>query len=255
MEQVNIHTSFSNAAIYRVILLAAVLFILFRIIRWLLSVTVFKKNNKEFIRRYSSAVELIAWTGFLFWAVSFVWDDNRYYAIGLLVLLFGLSFWILWLSVRDFLAGAVFKITHNLHISDGVKIGDYSGKIVNLTPTHLIMETETSEMIHLPYSKLTGLPVIKSHPAEAIFNHTFRIVVPGEKDIQETMDQIYKELINLPWSSLKKEPQIKSPGATENGYIIEITAFSINKEYFPEIEKAIKRKYDITENEKTAITR
>jgi len=82
MEQVNIYTSFSNAAIYRVILLAAVLFILFRIIRWLLSVTVFKKNNKEFIRRYSSAVELIAWTGFLFWAVSFVWDDNRYYAIG-----------------------------------------------------------------------------------------------------------------------------------------------------------------------------
>lgn len=252
MEQVDIHTAFSNAAIYRVILVAAALFLFFRIIWWLLPLIFFNKTNKAFIRRFSAIAELTAWVGFLLWAVNYVWDKNRYYAVGLFVLLFIFVFWILWLSVRDFLAGAVFKLTHKLRISDSIKIGEYSGKITKFTATHLILESETSEIICLPYSKLPGLPVIKSHPAETIFNHTFRVVIPGDKNIQDTMDQIYKELINLPWSSMKKAPQMKSLGETENGYTIEITAFSIDKEYFPEIEKTIKRKYGISQADKTA---
>ncbi len=237
------HIEFSNIALYTFLLLSAGLFFLFRILNWLLPILIFKKGKRKLAWRYTAIVELFVWTGFLIWSVNFLTNNNQLYAIGLLVILFVFTFWAFWIGLRNFIAGAIFKTNRNLHLNDTIKVSEYQGKIMKFTSNKLVLESESGEIIYMPYVSLSGKTIIKLHPAEAILNYTFRFEIPKDADILVTIDKVYNDIINLPWSSLKKEPQIKPLHKTENGFMLEATVFSMEKEYFPEIEKAVKQRF------------
>jgi small-conductance mechanosensitive channel len=153
------------------------------------------------------------------------------------------AFWAAWIGLRDYVAGAIFKTNHDLRQNDSVRIGDFSGKIVKFAANKLVLETGSGEIIYLPYGNLFGKAIIKSHPAETILNYTFRFEVPKGSNILEITEKVYADIINLPWSSLKKGPQVKPLKETATGYILEATVFSMEKEYFSQIEKVIKERY------------
>jgi hypothetical protein len=219
------------------------LFFLFRLLNWLLPILIFRKGKRKLAWRYTAIIELFVWTGFLIWSVNYLADNNQLYAVGLFIILFVFTLWAVWIGLRDFIAGAIFKTNRNLNLNDTVKIGEYNGKIIKFTSNKLVLETESGEAIYIPYASLFGKTIIKSHPAETILNYTFRIEIPQDADIQQTTEKINTDIINLPWSSLKKEPQIKPIGETENGFMLEVTVFSMEKDYFPEIEKVVKRRF------------
>jgi len=251
----DLHIEFSNIALYTFLLLTIGLFFMFRLLNWLLPVLIFKKGKRKYAWRYIAIVELLIWTGFLIWSVNFLAGNNQLYATGLFVILFVFTFWAAWIGLKDFIAGAIFKINQNLNLNDTIQIGEYSGKVIKFTSNNLVLETESGELIYLPYGSLFGKTLVKSHPAETILNYTFRFEIPREAEIQKTADKIYKDVINLPWSSLKKEPQIKPLGETITGFMMEATVFSMEKEYFSEIEKIIKRRYAIvTQHDKNKAT-
>jgi small-conductance mechanosensitive channel len=156
-----------------------------------------------------------------------------------------------WIGLRDFIAGAIFKTNRNLNLNDTIKIDKYNGKVIKFTSNKLVMETESGEIIYIPYASLFGKTIIKSHPAETILNYTFRFEIPQDADIQQTTERINTDIINLPWSSLKKEPQIKPIGETEFGFMLEVTVFSMERDYFPEIERIVKRRFvrEVTQNQ------
>lgn len=237
------HIEFSNIALYTFLLLTIGLFFVFRLLNWLLPLLIFKKGKRKLAWRYTSIVELFVWTGFLIWSVNFLAQNNQLYAIGLFIILFTFTLWAAWIGLRDFIAGAIFKTNRNLNLNDTVKIGEYHGKIMKFTSNKLVLETESGEIIYVPYGSLFGKTIIKSHPAETILNYTFRFEIPKDADIQQTTEKVYSDIINLPWSSLKKEPQIKPMHETERGFMLEVTVFSMEKDYFPEIEKIVKKRY------------
>jgi hypothetical protein len=237
------HIEFSNIALYTFLLLSAGLFFLFRLLNWLLPILIFRKGKRKLSWRYTAIIELFVWTGFLIWSVNFLAGNNQLYAIGLFAILFVFSFWAAWIGLRDFVAGAIFKTNRNLNLNDTIKVGEYHGKIMKFTSNKLVLEAESGEIIYLPYVSLFGKTIIKSHPAETILNYTFRFEIPKDADIRQTTEKVYHDIINLPWSSLKKEPQVKPLHETENGFMLEATVFSMEKEYFPEIEKAVKRRF------------
>ncbi len=239
----NFHIEFSNISLYTFLLLSISLCFLFRILNWLLPILIFKKGKRKLAWRYTAIVELFVWVGFMIWSVNFLSTNNQLYAIGLFVIVFAFTFWALWNGLRDFIAGAIFKINRNLYLNDTIKVSEYHGKIMKFTSNKLVLETELSEIIYVPYILLSGKTIIKLHPADAILNYTFRFEIPNDADIRQTIDKVYSDIINLPWSSLKKEPQIKPLHETENGFMLEATVFSMEKDYFPEIEKAVKQRF------------
>jgi hypothetical protein len=245
------HIEFSNFALYTFLLLSVALFFLFRLLNWLLPILIFRKGKRKLAWRYTAIVELFVWTGFLIWSVNYLAHNNQLYAIGLFVILFIFTSWAVWIGLRDFIAGAIFKTNRNLNLNDTIKIDKYNGKVIKFTSNKLVMETESGEIIYIPYASLFGKTIIKSHPAETILNYTFRFEIPQDADIQQTTERINTDIINLPWSSLKKEPQIKPIGETEFGFMLEVTVFSMERDYFPEIERIVKRRFvrEVTQNQ------
>ncbi|MCF8364273.1 MAG: mechanosensitive ion channel [Bacteroidales bacterium] len=234
---------FSNRALYTVITIAVSLFFVFRLMSWLLPILLLRKGTRKYAWRYTSLFELVAWLIFLIWAVNFLSESSLIYAIGLFVILFFFTFYTAWIALKDFVAGAFLKTINHFKVNETLRIGDYSGKIIKFTPSAIILETESGESIFLPYSYLFGKVIIKSNPAETILSHTFRIEIPGTRNLSITIDEIYKEVLNMPWSSLKKDPQIKPIMETATGHLLELTIFSIEKEYFLEMENLIKGKF------------
>jgi hypothetical protein len=234
---------FSNQSLYTIIVLATALFFVFRLIVWLLPALLLRKDKRRHAWRYTSIFELIVWIIFLSWSVTFLSGHSPMYAIGLFILLFLFTFYTAWIVLRDFVAGAFFKTVSHFKINETIKIGDYSGKILRFTPSAIILETEAGESIYLPYSYLAGKVVIKSNPAETILSHTFRIEIPPSQNLSATIQAMNTDILLMPWSSLKQEPQIKVAAQTPTGHILELTVFSIQKEYFLHIQKLIKEKY------------
>lgn len=234
---------FSNKALYTVIILAISQFLVFRLLSWLLPILILRKGKRKHAWRYTSLFELIAWVIFLIWAVDFLTESSLIYAIGLFIILFFFTFYTAWIGLKDFIAGAFFKTINHFKVNETLKIGEYSGKILKFTPSAIILETEAGESIFLPFSYLFGKVIIKSNPAETILSHTFRMEIPGTRSLSLTVDEIYNEILNMPWSSLKKDPQIKPLLETRTGHLLELTIFSIEKEYFLEMENRIKGKF------------
>ena len=241
----NINIEFSNIAIYTFLLLTVGLFFLFRLLNWLLPLIFFRKGKSKSAWRYIAIVELFVWTGFLIWSVNYLSGNNQVYAIGLFIILFVFTLWAAWIGLKDFVAGAIFKINYDLKLNDTIQIDEYSGKIIKFTSNKLVLETESGKIIYLPFGILFGKPIIKSYPAETILNYTFSFEVPGDAKIRETIQKIFNDIVNLPWSSLKKKPQVKLLGETTKGCMLEATVFSMEKEYFSQIEKVIKERYGI----------
>ncbi len=233
----------SNKSIYTVILLAISLFFVFRLLSWILPMLMLRKDKRKHAWRYTSLFELGAWIIFMIWSVNFLIDSSLIYAIGLFIILFFFTFYTVWIAIKDFVAGAFFKTISHFKINETLKIGDYTGKILKFTPTAILLETESGESIFLPYSFLFGKVIIKSNPTETILSHTFRIEVPASGNLSGIINNIYKDILNMPWSSLKKSPQIKPIIETNTGHLLELTIFSIEKEYFLEMENLIKEKY------------
>lgn len=236
---------FSNIALYTVILLAIGLFLLFRLLTWLVPILMLKNDKRKYAWRYTALVELLAWIAFLIWSVNFLSGSNPIYAIGLFILLFFFTFYTAWIALKDFIVGAFFKANTHFKINETLKIGDYTGKILKFKPSGIILETESGETIYLPYSTIMGKAVVKSNPAETILSHTFRMEIPKTDKLSVTIRSIQDDIILMPWASLKKSPQVKPVAETTDKEVLDITIFSIEKDYFLEMENLLKQKYTL----------
>lgn len=238
-----INIDFSNFGLYLSLFLAMVLFFVLRLTSWLLPVVVPGEEQRKIVLRYKSLIELAIWIVYIIWAVQYLHYSNRWYAYGLFAMLFLLTVYSGWIGLKDVIAGAFLKAGHRLTINEIIRIGDIQGKIIRFGHTSLVLETDSGETIYLPYSFLFGKVIIKSHPAESIHRHTFQLEIAKTESIQETIDSMRIFILNLPWISLKRDPQIRPLSELTTGQPIEITIFSIEKEHFPEIEKLVKTRF------------
>lgn len=233
---------FSNLGFYTVIMLAIGLFVFFRFLTWLVPLLM-KRERRRHAWRYTSLIELFVWIIFLVWSINFLSENNPWYATGLFVILFAFTIYAAWIGLKDFVAGALFKTSNNFSLNETIRVGDFNGKIISFGHSWMVLETESGETIFLPYSYLFGKVIMKSHPAETILSHTFRLVISKSTFSVDAIGRIQNFILTLPWASLKKEPQIKPVEETYEAQILEITVFSIEKEYFQEIETEVKQKF------------
>lgn len=234
-----------NYRLYLLLFFALLLFIAFRLLSWLLPAILKREEKRKMVHRYKTLTELVIWIIYFIWAVQYLHYTNKAYALALLVLLFLFTLYTLWIGLKDLIAGAFMKAAHRLSISEIIKVGEFSGKITRFGHANIVLETDDGKIIYLPYSYIFGKALIKSQPAEAIHRHTFRLIMPLSRSIRHDIEKLRIFILNIPWISLKKEPQIRTIEETGQGFEIEITIFSIGKEHFLEIEKLVRAKFEI----------
>ncbi len=241
MESIDI----SNINLYVFIALALILFFLLRLFTWLLPELFPKEEHRKIVLRYKSLLELGVWIIFIIWSVQYLRNTNQPYAIALFFLLILLIIFAGWTGLRDYIAGAILKAGHKLTLNETVKVKDFTGKIIRFGSTNLVLESDSGETVYLPYSFLLGKVIVKAHPAESILRHTFRIEIAKRESISDSLTSIRIFILNLPWTSLTKEPQIKPVGETSSGQLVEITLYAFEKDHFQDMEQMIKSKFAV----------
>ena len=231
----------SRGEIYLFLLIAIIIFFLFRVLKKSLPFFPVRKKARKVLLNYLPVIEMAAWFIYLIWAIQFLWIGNRLYALELSVILSLFVLVVSWFSLRDFIAGAVFKASGKFLKNETVKIGDFAGKIAGFESRNLVLETEKGETVYIPYSKVLGNVIIRSHPAENVMSHTFRIKLKNVSDPIQVMDRMKTGILTSPLSSLKKDPQIRLLDSGDGlAPVFEITVYTIEPEHFVQLEKYVR---------------
>ncbi len=231
----------SRGEIYLFLLIAIVIFFLFRVLNKSLPFLPVRKKLRKVLLNNLPVIEMAAWFVYLIWAIQFLWIGNRLYALELSVILSIFVLAVSWFSLRDFIAGAVFKASGKFSKNETVRIGDFAGKIAGLESRNLVLETEKGETVYIPYSKVLGNVIIRSHPAENVMSHTFQMHIENISDPVEVMNRIKVSILTSPLSSLKKEPQIRLLDSGDGlASDFEITVYAIETEHFVRLEKYVR---------------
>ncbi|MBN2237735.1 MAG: mechanosensitive ion channel [Bacteroidales bacterium] len=240
-------TNFSNFELLIFGSIAGVLFVVLFVLKKLLPFLIKRQSIQSLLKQYMPLIELFIWVLFILITIQQFSDSNHYYSIGLFVLLMLGGVWVLWFSVRDFIAGALFKANNDFKENDIIQIANFEGKIMELGSRMLKIESDHGEVIFMPYSKVSEHTIIKVHPGEMVLSHSFTIRTNKEEKIEFQLEKIKFDVLSLPWSSIKKSPKIEIIHEDEDGYIFEVKLYSLEKQYFFKMEQAIRKKFEMNE--------
>jgi hypothetical protein len=70
------------------------------------------------------------------------------------------------------------------------------------------------------------------------------LTTEAKKPLDETIDDIRRNILSLPWVSLTQKPMVRLENEQPGSYTFHITTFSIEQNYFMMIEKAIREAFE-----------
>lgn len=229
--------------VFQFLLFAGLIFIVFRLVKFLLTVIDIKIEKRKWINRYLPLSEFVAWVVLIIHGISKFYIRFPLYSYALFVLLIVLTLIVSWFMFKDLIAGIIFKSNRNFTVNETISFNDLTGKIIRFESRTLVLETFSGKNIHVPYSGLLGSVVSKSNPAEKIMSKKILLDVPKDHSFSKLFVLIREDIMNLPWASVKKYPQINLIEERSDSYHLEVIIFSIEEEYLYKMEQYLKGKY------------
>ncbi|MEN7546452.1 mechanosensitive ion channel domain-containing protein [Rapidithrix thailandica] len=199
----------------------------------------FRRKYKDFTVRTLSIVEGLTWFLFIVYASQQLISDPTLNSIILLAICLVAIIWLAWFGVRDFIAGIILKSDGSLSRFERINVKGITGKILSLGYRSLELETDNGETVTIPYSRISGEMRIKPNPSKTVKSHRFELSLPKDMPVSETRDLLNTLVNSAPWSSLKKEPQLKILAETEDLYRFEIIIYTLQVEYFQKVKQYI----------------
>ena len=230
-------------SIIKLLFVGGVLWVFFkfihRIIDLLLSGQVYHKRLEEILLITRAA----SWIVFIFWSISVIFVgppvSARVFSGMLILLVVGIS----WSLIRDIISGFLIRMEGTYHNNSHVRIHGVEGTVRKLGFRSMEIETDRGETIRIPYKIVEDELTVMSYPIETIKSHTFDISVPKSKDVNDYREEIKFQLLNSHWSSLRKDPQVKFIDEVADAYVLRVTAYTLDKKYFQDVERFIKKKF------------
>jgi len=235
---------FSNMELLGFAILALLLFLVLKALEKGLPYILKQPEKKQILIKYFTIIEIFIWIGFVIFGIQKLSDSNQIYAFALFVMLMIAFVWLLWYFARNYLSGGMFKFNGEFEINDTIQINEYQGKIIGMGSSRLELESESGEVIYIPYNQLSDAVIVKLHPGEMILSHSFTLATANNGKINQMQESIRFEILSLPWSSLKKTPHIKLIHEDKSQLVFEIVVFTLEKEYFFKIEQELRNKFE-----------
>lgn len=238
--------TFSNFELLLFGAIALILFLALLLLKRFIPFLIHSETKKTLLKQYMAIIEVSIWSLFLIVAIQQFSNSNKLYSWGLFLLLLLSSFWVLWFSIKDFIAGALFKMNRDFKENDSIQVDNFEGKIIEMGNRLLKIESDSGEIIYIPYSKLSQQTIIKIHPGEMVLSHTFTITSKKNEKAEVKMDKIRFEILSLPWASITRPPKIDIIHEDEQNFIIEVKLYSLEKLYFFKMEQEIRKKFELS---------
>ncbi len=234
---------FSIYIILKQVIIAGLLFLFTKLAGYLFPRLIKNKSYRDKLKKYMPIAELLVWGIYFLFAFKAFVLKNQYIALVFLVVLVSVSIWGSWFILKDYISGVLFKSDKNLEEGERISTLSFSGRIMAFNRRTLQVETEKGNNILIPYSQLLTESIKRYDSSKTITGKTFDIQVKTNSDLPKLTEKIEKELLLLPWISLKKKPIIKITEQNESYSIIEISIYAIDSVYFSKIENHIKEKF------------
>jgi len=219
------------------------LFMIFSIIRYGIPYLFRNKKKVSQFLKYFRLIELTIWVFYLSWFLFLFAEAKSFFAL----LLFGLQLGIIYLLLRfwlaDLIAGIIFRNTNKIDIGDSIQYEEHSGKIIKIGGKNIEIENTEGSSVYIPYRKITSAIFSRTESTEQTSGYSFELETSVEEDIDDVIENIRSTIVVLPWSSIRKAPQVLLKNQTDKNLIFNITVFAIDRSYFGKIETHIKKKF------------
>ena len=227
------------------LMVGALIFIFFRLFRYLMQFIRLPVQQVEFFNKYLPLTELIVWIIFLLWSIQYLGNRGQLITLIPLVVFIILILYLAWYSLKDITTGVIFKTSKTHHINDHITVAGITGKITAMGLRNLEIEDYSGQIVTIPYSKIVGNILLKSYPSQSLLSHNFQMKIATDQntDIFSIIDATRISILTLPWSSQKKEPKIIVENEKEDHFTLSITIFSLDESYFKKTEKYIQEQF------------
>lgn len=207
---------------------------------WALKITIrnspLRRSVKHRINRIIPLSEGIVWLVFMLWCIGQLIQNEFWSSIGVLVVIFLVVILLFWLVIRDYLAGIILKTDGSIKQNDWIRVKDIEGKITELGNRTLLVTAESGETISIPYSAIAGEISAKPNPGEKLINHSFELKLSKNSEVETVINQLRRSILNAPWSSINKRPEIKLFEEAPGYYHFEVNLYSTRMVYFQKIK-------------------
>ena len=195
-----------------------------------------RKTLKSRINRATPSVEAVIWLIFIIWSIRHLIQNDLWTSIGVMLILVVVLVFVSWFVLRDYLAGVVIKSDGSIKVNDWIRVKNVEGRVTKMGLRSMIVTADSGETVNLPYSAISGEISSKPNPSEDLMSNTFHIKIGRESDAEATIKHIRKGILNAPWSSISRFPEIKLLEDTRDFFQFEITVYSIKVVYFQKIK-------------------
>jgi small-conductance mechanosensitive channel len=242
-----IDLQFSNFEIIGFAAIAVVIFLLLKGLFLGFPFIIKNWEKQKSFQKYYGVFEIVVWVLYVIFVIQQFSDSNQLYSIGLFLLLMLAGFWILWYYFKDYVGGGLFRFNSKFDINDSIQVNNYQGKIIKIGKFRLEIESESGEIIYIPYSQLSNAVIVKLHPGEMILSYSFTLSTDKAQLLEEKIQKLKYHILSMPYTSLKKSPQIKLIHEDKKHFVFEIVVFTLEKEFFIKIESQIRREFENTD--------
>jgi hypothetical protein len=225
----------------KLILVLVTVFSTLWVLKFIINNAPIRKNIKSRITRAAPSIEAIIWLAFIIWSIRHLIQNDIWNSIGVMVVMLMVLILLSWFVLRDYLAGVVIKSDGSMRLNDRIRVRNVEGRITSMGLRSMIITADSGETVNMPYSAISGEISSKPNPSEDLISNTFNITIARHFDAAFTFNHIRKSLLNAPWSSVRKFPEIKLIKDSGDIFQFEITVYSIKVVYFQKIKEHLKQ--------------
>ncbi len=233
----NIQYSNWQAVFFDFLVGALIIFSLFRLIQYVLQVFISRSGHYKVLKQALPVVETILWILYLSWYTFRFAEIRSVYAFVVIAVLFVLFFWISRYYFKDLVAGIVFRASGKFREGEVIIHENLKGTIKRFRLQAIEIESQDGQIIYIAYSALVDSTAIKHESTEKSAAYTFTLLTPADVSGENKTKTIEKYLLSLPWSSAHKDPVVTVREKQEDQFVIEVTAYPLEKSYGKKIEQ------------------
>ena len=220
-----------------------VLFVFLRAFKYLLPIVLKNTAQLSMAYRIFPVAETMVWVFYFSWYIFRFSEINPYYTIAIIFILLIIIFWISRYFLKDLIAGIIFRASGKFKTGDIIMFKEIKGKVRKFRVDCLEIESPENRVVYIPYGKLIDRTAIKSESTDQTMSYSFLLETKKNKPQEEIIKNIRRYLLSMPWSSVKKDPEVVLREQSEHHYLIEITVFPLDKQYAKKIENLTLKKF------------
>lgn len=184
----------------------------------------------SWLQRWEYRIVVFVWAGYAGWALFHLIKVN-FLVTGVLLAIVLFAGWRSWM---EFYNGLLLRIEGRMKIGDTIETESGSGRIDHFYFQSLTVMSLDGQLIHLPYSKITGGVVGQRTDQARLMAQSFTVSLNGG-DVQMVKDKIENLVFSCPWTAVLHPVQITITGPGK----YRVSAKTIDNDMFYKLENYV----------------